>query len=123
MSMTENESKFVIINVCVDSDARQDLFVNNLNDAYERGYDLSKFIVEGKNHIALMRLRTTPDLSRGRDFVNIDLDKNMEDGSPLIAKMLREGWTTIANYSKHVTLMKVGLDEQGDRGVDEGTVE
>ena len=79
-----------------------------INLLVTEGYRFISQITEHhENFAVIMGLRSTPDLQMARDFVNVTKSVNDPKGSPLIAKMLQEGWVAVANYQKEVALMKV----------------
>lgn len=85
------------------------LLASRVNEWEKEGYKLHTFTVDtglDMHYNAVMSLSSTVDLSNAVNMVNIDLDKNTVDGTPLIEKLKEDGWTVIANYAKHVTMVK-----------------
>ena len=85
-------------------------FAERLNAYVEQGYKVHTFNAD--QGVALMSHSDTAFIANAVDLVNVEFDKNQADGTPLIAKMIGDGWRPIATYSKHVTLMLVSEDEQ-----------
>jgi len=84
---------------------RPDDFEAKLNALVDVGYKVREVVMEPDFYRALMRLENA-DLSEAVDMVRIELDTNKES-TPLLAKMLAEGWTITSEYSKAVQLMRV----------------
>ena len=66
----------------------------------EQGYRVHT--VDFSENRVLMSLKSSPDIQNGEDFVNVPI------GDEYMATAIQDGWIPIANYSKHVTLMKRG---------------
>ena len=109
----ETVEKYFVINTC-----NEDNLNKRMNDAFQQGYKCHTFSTQyeqgehpglgSTRFIALMSLSSTVDLSKAVNMVNVDLDKNTEDGTILFERYKEKGWTAIANYSKHVTMVKNG---------------
>ena len=107
----ETVEKYFIINTC-----NEDNLNKRMNDAFQQGYkchSLETQYEQGEHSglgstrfIALMSLSSSVDLSKAGNVVNIDIEKNKEDGTPLVEQFKGKGWRVIANYSKHVTMVK-----------------
>ena len=82
-----------------------DEFEDKLNALAEAGYGIR--YVDTENYpFAVMELPDKPNITQATNFVKIELDENTKDGTPLLEKMLREGWIVISEYSKHVNIAK-----------------
>lgn len=59
-------------------------------------------------HYALMSLSTSRSYEGATNFVAVEFERNAEDGTPLIERLLGEGWVPASDvFSKHIVLMKV----------------
>ena len=103
--MSESIPKYRIVKA-----SGADEFMEKVNTLVGLGYKVHTFEPCPLEWVAYMSHSDTAFLGNAMDFVNVEFDKNREDGTPLLAKMIRDGWRSIAVYSKHVTLMKVNED-------------
>ena len=86
-------------------------WMEKINALAEVGYRIHSIDLD--RCVATMSLKSTPDIQNAEDFVNLNI------GDPKINELIQvEGWIPIANYSKHVTLMR-----KKDGGAGEGTFE
>jgi hypothetical protein len=100
--MSEEISKYRIVKA-----SQIEELEDKMNILVEQGYRYIDNMPDENNFFVIMGLRSTPDLQLAKNFVNLDIATNDPKGTPLIEKMTEEGWKSIANYSRHVTLMKV----------------
>lgn len=84
---------------------RAEDFEEKVNALVDVGYKPRNVVMEPDFYRALLSLDNS-DLSEAVDMVRIELDTNQES-TPLLAKMLSEGWAITSEYSKAVQLMKV----------------
>lgn len=83
-------------------------FEDGVDALVEVGYKMrGRPTMEADFYRVVMELSDSPDLADAVNMVRIELDTNKEDGTPLLEKMLREGWIVTSEYSKAVQLMKV----------------
>jgi len=90
-------------------------FESKVNALLEVGYKIRNIVVDPdlpNLYRAFMMLSGDAELSDAVDMARIELDTNKE-GTPLLAKMLREGWVVTSEYSKAVQLMKPSGGLQG----------
>jgi hypothetical protein len=92
-----------------------------LNRKAKEGYRLQCYQVDNDGtyirHYGVMYLSQTQQLQEAVNIVNIDKDKNTVDGTPLVAKMISEGWRILENYSKHVALIKLGEQKKKEHTI------
>ena len=70
------------------------------------GYDAARTDESNDVYHAVMSLRSSPDLQNAGDVVNVEKDTNMPDGTPMIRKMVADGWVVLSEYAKVVCLIK-----------------
>ena len=75
-----------------------DSWMIRINTLAEAGYRVHT--IDINQGVALMSLKSSPDIQNAEDFMNLPIGAD-------IAIQIMDGWIPIANYSKHVTLMKV----------------
>lgn len=103
--MTEQLPKYRVVTESFTNQAS--LFEDQLNELAELGYRVSQLATvrpiedwtDGE-YIAIMSLKSSPDLQEGEDFQNADI------GSERQRELEQAGYIAIANYSKHITWMK-----------------
>lgn len=91
-----------------DHNEMLDDYLDRINEQAELGYRIHTFDLDH----TLLSLKSSPNIQDAEDFVNVPI------GEERMAYLLEEGWIAIANYSKHVTLMR-----KKDGGASEGTAE
>ena len=92
----------------LDHTERINDYLDRINEQAELGYRIHTFNLDH----ALLSLKSSPNIQDAEDFVNVPI------GEERMADLLAGGWVAIANYSKHVTLMR-----RKDGGESEGTSE
>jgi len=92
-------------------EVRAEVFEMKVNALSDAGYTMEAFASTDTSFSAVMRLKVDPSVDyRGMDdFCEVPLDKITTEsigriGSPLVAKMLNEGWFIVALYSGKVAL-------------------
>lgn len=92
----------------VISETRLEKFQKAINEKSREGYKIQSYQLDEKNnkqlYTAVMYLSDSAQIQNMANFVNVEKSFNTEDGTPLIEKMLKEGWVAISEYSKYVTL-------------------
>jgi len=84
---------------------KPDDFEVKLNALADAGYKEREVVMLPDFYRAVMRLNADPDLKGTVDMVRITLDSDQES-TPLLAKMLAEGWVISSEYSKAVQIRK-----------------
>ena len=83
-------------------------FINHRSDEGYKLQDIKPYQgIGGTVFVVSMYLSSTPDIQNASNFVLIEFDKNTENGTPLLEKMLSEGWRPASEaFSKHIIIMK-----------------
>ena len=104
--MSDNLPKYLIFGA--DDIDKLNKFINKRADAGYKLQDIKPYQgIGGTVFIVTMYQPSTPDIQNAANFVIIEFDKNTEDGTPLLEKMLAKGWVPASEaYAKHIVLMK-----------------
>ena len=76
-------------------------FEDKINALAEQGYRINS--INHDQGIATMSLKSSPNIQNAEDFMNLPIGAD-------INIQIQNGWIPIANYSKHITLMKMKDD-------------